>query len=80
MKRKELSLSIAYGIQQLNDQPIFERMLTAEADAERADFDRGWADHGCTCFKCPPCSYCTHPGNPRNQDEDESCWQLVRTS
>lgn len=53
-----------------------ERQLTAEAEAERDDFER---EHGysgnCSCHIAPPCGSCTHPGNPRNQAEDESAWE-----
>jgi hypothetical protein len=48
-----------------------ERVLTAEAQADRDDFDRD--DGGCSCHISPPCGYCTHPGNPLNQ-EDDDCW------
>jgi hypothetical protein len=51
------------------------RVLTKEAQAERADFQ---SEHGtdgnCSCHLSPPCESCMHPGNPLNQDEDESCW------
>ncbi len=49
-------------------------VLTPEAEDERADFSAEYEDRGCTCFISPPCGYCTHPGNPANQEEDESCW------
>lgn len=49
--------------------------LTPAAQDDRDDFDASAAKCGCTCFISPPCGFCTHPGNPRNQDEDESCWQ-----
>ncbi len=49
--------------------------LTPAAQADRDDFDADTAACGCTCFISPPCGFCTHPGNPLNQDEDESCWQ-----
>jgi hypothetical protein len=55
--------------------PEPERVLTPEAQAERDQFV---AEHGhdgnCSCHISPPCGSCMHPGNPRNQDEDESCW------
>jgi hypothetical protein len=51
------------------------RELTEEAQIERYEFERD--ERGCTCFISPPCSSCTHPGNPLNQDEDESCWHMV---
>lgn len=50
--------------------------LTAEAQDERDDFDRGRREYGgCSCHISPPCGYCTHPGNPLNQDEDDDCWE-----
>lgn len=60
--------------------------LTQNARLDREDFERGdhndegisLADRGCICFTgCAPCSYCTHPGNPRNQ-EDDSCLEKVQ--
>lgn len=50
------------------------KVLTEEAEEMRADWELRYADTGCTCFISPPCSYCTHEGNPANQAEDESCW------
>ena len=47
------------------------RRLTAEAQAERDYFRSEYRDRGCTCFISPPCSHCTHPGNPLNQEEDD---------
>lgn len=38
----------------------------------------GWRDmdEGCTChLGHPPCGYCTHPGNPENQEEDPDAWE-----
>lgn len=29
-----------------------------------ADFEATFKDGGCSCHNMPPCSYCTHPGNP----------------
>lgn len=48
--------------------------LTPDAQADRVEFDSTLASRGCTCFISPPCSFCTHAGNPLNQAEDESCW------
>lgn len=52
------------------------RVLTEQARAERAEFmDEYGTDGNCCChLGAAPCGSCTHPGNPRNQDEDESCW------
>lgn len=54
-----------------------EPELTDEAQAERDDFEV-YKDEsgGCRCHLNPPCGYCTHPGNPANQ-EDPSCWKVA---
>lgn len=51
-------------------------ILTEEAQADRDDFTSEYGHKGnCSCFTgCAPCSSCTHPGNPLNQEEDDSCW------
>jgi hypothetical protein len=54
-----------------------ERVLTAEAEADRADWDREHSDYGCRCHISPPCNSCVHPGNPMNQEEDDSCWEPI---
>lgn len=52
-----------------------KRELTDEAQAERWAFEELG---GCSCFNgCAPCSHCTHPGNPLNQEEDPSCWKVL---
>lgn len=51
------------------------RILTPEADADRAQFHGEYGvDGNCSCHLSPPCSSCIHPGNPRNQEEDPGCW------
>lgn len=50
------------------------KVLTPEAEAERDAFEQEYDDGNCSCHISPPCGSCTHPGNPRNQAEDESCW------
>lgn len=47
------------------------RVLTPEAQADRDSFEADVRDYGCTCFIAPPCGFCTHPGNPLNQEDDE---------
>ena len=50
-----------------------ERILTPEAEAEREDFEAMYGMLGnCSCHISPPCGSCVHPGNPRNQEEDET--------
>jgi len=57
------------------EKPAPVRCLTPEAREEREEFDAFAHERGgCSCHINPPCSYCLHPGNPANQDEDESCW------
>jgi len=51
------------------------RVLTQEAEDERVDWERHYGD--CSCHLSPPCGSCTHPGNPANQAEDDSCWVEV---
>jgi len=49
--------------------------LTAEAEADRDDFERDYHGGNCSChLGFAPCGSCTHPGNPHNQDDD-SCWE-----
>lgn len=53
-----------------------ERQLTEQAQADRADFERYDSEYGgCSCFQSAPCGWCTHPGNPHNQDEFDDCWE-----
>jgi hypothetical protein len=50
--------------------------LTAEAEAERLDFQREYGrDGNCSCHISPPCCSCIHPGNPLNQNEDDTAWE-----
>ena len=52
-----------------------KRILTPEAQAERDQFESEYGrDGNCSCHISPPCASCMHPGNPLQQDEDESCW------
>lgn len=54
-----------------------DRELTPEAQDDRDDFDSEYGGGNCSCHLSPPCGSCTHPGNPMNQDEDESCWMVA---
>ena len=52
-----------------------ELKLTDGAQLDRDDFNNAFKGRSeCTCFISPPCCWCIHPGNPRNQEEDDSCW------
>lgn len=56
--------------------PEPERQLTEEAQSERRQFESETG--GCYCHTgAAPCGHCTHPGNPLNQEEDDSAWQPV---
>jgi hypothetical protein len=55
------------------------RVLTEAAQNDRDAFERYTNLTGCSCHISPPCGYCTHPGNPMNQEEDESCWKVSYT-
>ena len=58
-----------------------ERILTPEAEAEREDFEAEYGLEGnCSCHLSAPCASCMHPGNPLQQDEDESCWMAAGDS
>lgn len=50
-----------------------ERELTDEAQIERDDWNR--EGNNCSCHISAPCGCCTHPGNPMNQEEDETAWR-----
>jgi hypothetical protein len=50
------------------------RRLTEAAQADRDAFERLGDRLGCSCHISPPCTVCTHPGNPLNQ-EDEEFWE-----
>ena len=58
-----------------------DRILTPEAEAEREDFEARYGMLGnCSCHISPPCGSCVHPGNPRNQEEDETAWMAAGDS
>lgn len=55
-----------------------ERMvLTDRAHEQRGFYFENYGSYGnCSChLGHPPCGSCTHPGNPLNQQEDDSCWR-----
>lgn len=53
------------------------RVLTDDAQSERDEFDSEYDGGNCSCHISPPCGSCTHPGNPMNQEEDESAWRFI---
>lgn len=54
--------------------PLEDMELTDEAQADYDEFNLYF--ESCTCF-CghPPCSHCTHPGNPLSLSEDRDAWK-----
>lgn len=44
-------------------QPEIDRLNVEQREAYD-DFIDNYADLGCRCHLCPPCSYCTHQGHP----------------
>ena len=55
-----------------------ERVLTPEAEAERDQFEAEYGHGGnCSCHISPPCNSCLHPGNPINQEADETAWMAA---
>jgi hypothetical protein len=50
------------------------RRLTDAAQDDRDDFEAKFDGGNCSCHINPPCSSCLHPGNPANQEEDETAW------
>lgn len=50
-----------------------KELLPWAKEAEWA-FNQNFGDAGCTCFISPPCSFCTHEGNPRNLEETPDAW------
>ena len=42
---------------------------------EADEFEQLYKDDGCYCHMNPPCSYCTHPGNPDNLDGTPEAWE-----
>lgn len=51
--------------------------LKPEYEALASQFALHYENGGCTCFIRPPCSYCTHEGNPRNLQENDDAWEPV---
>lgn len=39
------------------------------------EFTLHYEDRGCSCFLHPPCSHCTHEGNPICLEENEAAWE-----
>lgn len=53
---------------------MVDRILKPEYQELADDFEMESRDRGCTCFISPPCSYCTHEGNPANLEGDDDAW------
>jgi len=68
------------SVEALSESEASTVVLTKEAQKDRDEFDSVFGGAGCTCSVKPPCARCTHPGNPANQIEDDSCWHDPLTS
>lgn len=53
------------------------RVLKKEYEEVADEFFFTYYGRGCTCFLSPPCSYCTHEGNPANLEECDEAWEEV---
>lgn len=51
------------------------KRLTQEGQDLADEFAVHFDGHGCSCFANPPCSYCTHPGNPLCIEESLDLWK-----
>ena len=52
-----------------------EKILTPEAQKARDAWNEAYDGGNCSCHISAPCGSCEHEGNPRNQKEDETCWE-----
>jgi hypothetical protein len=68
-----LAVIKAYSEREAPSAQPAERELTDEAQAEYKNWKASY--DGCSCHISPPCGSCTDPGNPANQEEDESAWK-----
>lgn len=50
------------------------KVLTQEGEDLLDEFNSKFRSNSCSCHINPPCSYCTHPGNPRNLEEQDDLW------
>lgn len=64
----QTGVSAAQG-EEREERPV--RVLTDGAEKDREAFHAEYGDGNCACHISPPCSSCTHPGNPLNQEGDE---------
>lgn len=56
---------------------MISKVLTTRAEGDLWTFHARFGVHGnCSCHISAPCISCRHPGNPINQNEDESCWEF----
>lgn len=50
------------------------RQLNQAGEDAVAEFEDIYMNRTCRCFISPPCSYCTHEGNPINVEETPEYW------
>lgn len=49
--------------------------LTEDAEIDYEMWGEVYGGGNCSCHLNPPCGCCTHPGNPRNLNEDDAAWE-----
>ena len=53
------------------------RVLKEEYQELEDEFNTYADTYGCACHLNPPCSYCTHEGNPDNLENTPEAWEEV---
>lgn len=54
-----------------------KKVLKSEYQDLEDEFYIHFSDTGCTCRTSnPPCSWCTHEGNPLNLQYDDNAWDI----
>lgn len=51
--------------------------LKPEYEGIAEEFDALYGDAGCSCHIRPPCSACTHPGNPLCLENTPEAWEDI---
>lgn len=52
-----------------------KRILKPEFQAMFDEWDEEFDGGNCSCHINPPCSSCTHEGNPANLEEVDDAWE-----
>jgi hypothetical protein len=75
-----LRASVANALQVWLQHPAatYELQQTEECLDLEAEWRFAYNDIGCRCYDNPPCSSCSHPGNPENLQNDPLMYYLVK--